>query len=193
MPRPSQAKEKRAELIPVVARAFAELGYRGATTAELARRCGVRENILYRLWPDKKAMFIAAIDYVYDLSESIWGRMLLDAGPKGSAQTLLAYEARHHGEFGMYRIVFAGLSETGDAEIRQALRRMYARFQQFIAERIREHRGGARRGVRPDLAAWAIIGLGTIANIGRDVGFLSAAERRQVIAAAGLLLLDGAA
>jgi hypothetical protein len=138
-------------------------------------------------------MFIAAIDHVYDLSDSVWGRMLAEAVPGRSAETLLAYEARHHGEFGLYRIVFAGLSETGDVEIRQALRRMYARFQQFIAERIREHRGGAGRGVKPDLAAWAIVGLGTIANIGRDVGFLSAAERRKMIAAAGRMLLEGTA
>ncbi len=190
MPRPSLLREKRAELIPIVARTFAELGYRRATTAELARRCGVRENILYRLWPDKKAMFIAAIDYVYSLSDSIWRRMLAQAGPGEGAKALLEYEARHHGEFGLYRIVFAGLSETNDPAIRQALRRMYARFQQFIAERIREHRG-ARGGVQPDLAAWVIIGLGTIANIGRDVGFLSAGERRRTIAEAGRLLLDG--
>ena len=63
MPRPSQSNEKRRQLLPVVARTFAELGYRRVTTAELAKRCNVRENILYRLWPDKKAMFVAAIDY----------------------------------------------------------------------------------------------------------------------------------
>jgi AcrR family transcriptional regulator len=79
MPRPSQISRKRQELLPIVARAFAELGYRRATTAELARRCGVPQNILYRIWPDKKAMFIAAIDYVYELSAATWQR-LLDAG-----------------------------------------------------------------------------------------------------------------
>ena len=49
MARPSQSPEKIKELLPVVARAFAELGYRRTTTADLARRCGVRENVLYRL------------------------------------------------------------------------------------------------------------------------------------------------
>ena len=48
--------ERRAEFIPILANAFAELGYRRATTAELARRCDVQENILYRLWPDKRSM-----------------------------------------------------------------------------------------------------------------------------------------
>ena len=45
-------------------------------TAELARRCAVQENILYRLWPNKKGMFIAAIEYVYDLSTEKWEDLL---------------------------------------------------------------------------------------------------------------------
>ena len=56
MPRVSRLAEKRRELLPIVARAFADLGYRRTTTAALAGSCGVQENILYRLWPDKKAM-----------------------------------------------------------------------------------------------------------------------------------------
>src|SRR5512147_3231791 len=103
MPRTSQLTEKRRELLPIVARAFAELGYRRTTTAELARRCEVRENILYRLWPDKKAMFIASIDYVFELSSSIWDKLQDDGSGKATdAERLLEYEARHHGEFGLY-------------------------------------------------------------------------------------------
>ncbi len=68
MARPNQADSRRKELMPIVTGAFSELGYRRTTTAELAKRCGVRENILYRLWPDKKAMFVASIEYVYKLS-----------------------------------------------------------------------------------------------------------------------------
>ena len=49
MPRPDRSPDRRRELAPVLARAFAELGYRRATTAELAERCGVQEKALYRL------------------------------------------------------------------------------------------------------------------------------------------------
>jgi len=121
MPRPSRLTEKRHELLPVVAAAFAELGYRRASTAELARRCGVQELILYRLWPDKKAMFLAAIDHVFERSLSAW-TMELAARPTGqdALTALIAYEARHHGEHGLYRIVFAGLGECDDPQLRAA-------------------------------------------------------------------------
>ena len=96
MSRPSLSPERRLEFAPVLARTFADLGYRRTTTAELAERCGVRENILYRLWADKQAMFIAALDYVYQLSEETWDELLARADDRASpAELILDYESTH--------------------------------------------------------------------------------------------------
>lgn len=194
MPRVSQTSAKRRELLPIVAHAFAELGYRRTTTAVLARRCGVRENILYRLWPDKKAMFIAAIGYVYDQSVAIWGRLLVETdGQTTLAERLLAYESQHHGEFGHYRIVFAGLSETDDPDVRGALADMYRRFARFVEQQIKAHRASRAVGTSPGAgdAAWAVVGLGTVANIARELGLVSDTQRRRLFAEVGRLLLTG--
>ena len=192
MARPSQLSQKRKDLVPVLAHAFAELGYRRLTTAELARRCGMRENVLYRLWPDKKAMFMAAIEYVYDLSAATWRKLLSEApDPKTSASILLAYEAGHHGEFGLYRIVFAGLSETDDPDIRAALAHMYAQFQAFIRELVNAHRGEGAGSPDADVAAWAMIGLGTVSNITRELRLMNETGRTKMMQQAGHCLLDG--
>ncbi len=195
MPRPSQSEEKIREFLPIVARTFSELGYRRTTTAELAQRCRIRENILYRLWPSKKAMFLAAIDYVYDLSAETWQRIIdQEDGASTAAERILDYEGRHHGEFGFYRIVFAGLSESDDPEIRTALKKMYSRFHGLISQQIGNHQSGRDRigeETSPELLAWAVMGLGTVANIGREMNLLSAGQRRQLIAETGRLLLDG--
>ncbi len=196
MSRPSQIDEKRRQLMPIVARTFAELGYRRTTTAELARRCEVRENILYRLWPSKKRMFIAAIGYVYDSSVDIWNNLLAETDGHGStAQRLLEYESHHHGEYGQYRIVFAGLSETDDPDIRAALADMYQRYRRFLSEQIVAHRSQRSSLTPPDavLAAWAIVGLGTVANIGRELGLLGSRQRRRLMGEVGRLLLEGSA
>lgn len=195
MPRPSLAQQKRRDLLPIIARAFAELGYRRVTTAELAARCDVRENILYRLWPDKKAMFIAAIEYVYDMSAATWGRLLAESGSTdGAAAKLLEYESHHHGEFGHYRIIFAGLSETDDPDIRKALRHVYGQFQTFVQAQIKGHRrrGKARKSPDAALAAWAFVGLGTVANICRELGLLNDRDRERLLAEVGRLMLQGA-
>lgn len=192
MSRPSQRAERRLELVPVLARTFAELGYRRTATAELAGRCGVRENILYRLWPDKRAMFIAALDYVYQLSEETWGGLLAQAdGSTSPAELLLDYESTHQGEFGLYRIVFAGLSETDDPELAEAMKRLYHRFHRFVREQVKTHRAGAAAppSTDPTLVAWAIVGLGSVANIGRELGLLSTRARKQLFGEIGRALL----
>ncbi|MFI5358209.1 MAG: TetR/AcrR family transcriptional regulator [Opitutales bacterium] len=175
-----------ARLLPVITLAFAELGYRRATTAELARRCRVRENVLYRAWADKKQMFLAAIDHVYASSLAAWTALLAQNGPKDPAGRLLEYESIHHGEFGLYRIVFVALSETDDPDIREALRAMYRRFHEFIRARLPRRR-------RPSAVntAWAVIGLGTVSNILRELGLVPEARRRRLFIEIGRLFLRG--
>lgn len=200
MPRPNRSSEKRRELLPLVARAFADLGYRRTTTAELASRCGVQETILYRLWPDKKRMFIAAIGYVYELSARTWEAVLAGEPSGSTAEQLLAYESTHLGEFGHSRIIFAGLSETDDPQIRRALAGMYERYQHFVAAQVKRYRAeaGATRSKRrpqtppsPDLAAWALVGLGTVASITRELQLLDVGDRRRLMIEMGSMLLGG--
>jgi AcrR family transcriptional regulator len=194
MPRPSQIRDKRRQLLPIVARTFAEMGYRRATTAELAQRCKVRENILYRVWPDKKSMFIASIDYVYEQAAGTWREVLSEADDTTDAAVrLLTYEAMHYGESGLHRIIFAGLSEIDEPDINKALRKMYGRFHRFIRSQIATHRDGGSANGFPDetTSAWAIVGLGYVANIGRELGLLTNRGRMRVFGDAGSLLLDG--
>ena len=176
-------------LLPIVAAAFAQLGYRRATTAQLADRCGVRENILYRAWPSKKTMFLAAIDHVFEVSLRRWQQLLGSADEAAAdAERLLDFESVHHGEFGLYRIVFTGLSETDDPEIRTALRTMYQRFHRFIVQQLAAG-GSARRPADPELAAWTFVGMGTISNISRELRLFSADDRRRFFHEIGRLLL----
>lgn len=194
MPRTDRSKERQAELLPIVAGSFAEFGYRRTTTAELAHRCGVQETTLYRLWPDKKAMFLAAIGHVFDISMKIWASKTSTTGAASPAEQVLAYEAEHHGELGLYRILFAGLSEFDDPEIRAALRASYRSFQSWIEERIVEHRRRAPSADIPPVeagdAAWAAVALGTIINIGRDLDLLSSEDRARLLDRVGRLILD---
>lgn len=198
MARPNRTKEKRAELLPIVATAFSELGYRKATTKALAERCGVQENILYRLWADKKAMFVASIDFLFESTMRQWQTLIdeAEADPAGptAAQRILAYDAAHRGDSGFYRITFAALSETDDADVRAALKRMYGKFTGVIESQIEGHRGDdASAGLPgPAVAAWAVLGIATAADIGRETGLLGAAKRRALVTEAGHWLLDGA-
>lgn len=193
MARPNLSKERRAELVPVLARAFADLGYRRATTAELAERCGLRENQLYRLWPNKKAMFLASIDYLYEFSARTWRELLAQDDGRTPAERILSWEGEHRGETGLHRITFAGLSETDDPDVSKALRQMYRKFHRFIVELVNEHRAGGRAERFPDaeMTAWAIIGLGMMTNITQELKQIPDRARGRMVKDVGTHLLNG--
>ena len=196
MPRPSQIDEQRKRLLPTVCQVFSQWGYHRTTTAELARRCKVRENILYRLWRDKKAMFLAAIDDIFQRRAERWDQILTDRSTTEQATAaLVAYEAKHQGEFGFYRVVFTALVEADDAEIRAAITGMYRRFHQRIRTLIDTNRAGAARppGLAGDAAAWAMIGLATVSNIIRELQLLPPRQREDMFARTAKHLIQGGA
>ncbi len=183
MARHSQIDEQRKKLLPIVCQTFSELGYRRTTTAELALRCDVRENILYRLWPDKKAMFLAAIDDIFQSRAEKWAEVLSDLpDPDARVERLIAYEAQHQGEFGFYRVIFTALAETDDDEMRDALIRMYRQFHKLVVKQIAtgsEHEEGK---LTESDAAWGLIGLATISNIIVELKLLGPRQRQQMFA-----------
>lgn len=194
MARPSQIDEQRKRLLPIVCEVFSELGYHRTTTAELAQRCGVRENILYRLWQDKKAMFLAAIDDVFQSRAERWGEILAERPtPEQAAEALVVYEAKHQGEFGFYRVVFTALVEADDPEIRQAITSMYRRFHERIGKLIDASREGKQRAPRlsADATAWAMIGLATVSNIIRELELLRPRQREDMFVATAKYLVTG--
>lgn len=55
------AQERRESVIQAAIAEFAITGYHGTTTAAIARRVDVTQPYLFRLFPDKKAIFVAAL------------------------------------------------------------------------------------------------------------------------------------
>lgn len=190
MSRPSQIDEQRKKLLPMVCQTFSELGYRRTTTAELAAKCQVRENILYRLWPDKKAMFLAAIDDIFQSRAEKWGQILVDLpGPESRVERLIAYEVEHQGEFGFYRVIFTALAETDDDEMRAALVRMYRQFHKLVSQQITTGRENDRDHLTVSDAAWGLVGLATISNIIVELNLLGSRQRKKMFASVAQVLV----
>ncbi|QKW08568.1 TetR/AcrR family transcriptional regulator [Streptomyces sp. NA04227] len=56
------AEERRAAVIAAAVEEFARTGYRGTSTEVIARRVGVSQPYLFRLFPNKQAIFLAAVE-----------------------------------------------------------------------------------------------------------------------------------
>ena len=194
MSRPSKSEEQRRELLPLLAEVFSQFGYRRATTAELAARCDVQENILYRLWPDKKAMFLAALDFLFWRRMDKWKAVFDKSYTEEShALRLIEITGKDLGENGLYRIIFAALNETDDPDIKGALQRLYRQYHESLKEEIVKHRkqSGVRTVPEDGDTAWALIGMVAFMNIALDLELMNGRKRKQLFSAIALQLING--
>ena len=194
LPRPQKTEERRRELLPVLAAAFRELGYRRATTAELAERCQVQENILYRLWPDKKAIFVAALDYLFLRRMDKWKTEIGKAASHESGVIrLVELTSNDLGEHGLYRVIFTALNETEDVDVKNALQRLYRRYHERLVLELSKYRelSGISTATECADSAWALIGLVSFMNIALDLDLMDGKERKRLFSAMAFKLIDG--
>ena len=183
MSRQSNKPNKRAELLPKIAEAFGELGYRRATTAAIAARCEVQETTLYRLWDDKKAMFLAVIDYLVRWRANRI-RSVMENVPEDEdhLEYLIEDVSSTLGEHGLQRVLYAALGELGDPDIRNALQEMYRQNYAVVLELVGE--SDAATGPPPPAlekdAVWAIMGLVTMMDLSSELELLGPRQRKQI-------------
>src|SRR5438105_15446640 len=93
--------ERRAAIIKAVRRVFAEKGFHGTTTRQLAEAAGVSEALLFKHFPNKEALYSAMmLSCCHEKDEGMAGRLM--AGEPSAAavvvmmQLLAAYLLAHH-------------------------------------------------------------------------------------------------
>ncbi len=144
------------------------------TTAEVARRVGVSEPILYRHFSSKRALLRALLDEV--IGQMMASFHQLTAGEPDPVAALLhicrAYPEmarRHRREF---RIINQTLVDCRDPKIRAALTRHYDAYRAFLQALIEkgQQSGALRRDIPANVGAWHMIHAA--------LGFLMAEEVR---------------
>src|SRR5260370_31897052 len=64
------AEERRAEVLKAAVAEFALHGLHGTSTEMIAKRIGISQPYIFRLFPSKKQLFLAAIDQCFDRVEA---------------------------------------------------------------------------------------------------------------------------
>ncbi len=94
------AERRRREILAEAARLFAETGYPRADLQVLADRLGVGKGTVYRYFPSKEALFLAAVDEgIRSLTDAIDAAIEEETDPvrrvETSVRTYLGYFDRH--------------------------------------------------------------------------------------------------
>jgi len=155
--------DRRAAIIRSAIHLFAEKGFRGATTRELASAAGVSEPVLYQHFRTKRSLYNAIVEAE---AARISGRTaelraLLESGDdraffRAIGETILA---RYRDEPEMPRLLlFSCLERHELSEL--FFERLSLGLQKLLAAYIRRRtREGAFRKVNPDIAARGLIGM----------------------------------
>jgi len=63
------AEDRREQVIKAAVAEFAAHGLDGTSTEAIAERAGISQPYIFRLWPNKKDLFLAAVSACFDLTE----------------------------------------------------------------------------------------------------------------------------
>jgi len=157
----SSGRERQASIIAAAASLFAQKGFNGTTTREIAKTAGISEALLFRYFPTKRALYAAIIAAKSQLSQLL--ASVEEAAEKRDdvrVFTLIAGFRIHRGaDPSLLRLLlFSALEghELSDMFFRNRHRVFYEFLARYIAKRTRE---GVFRKVDPLLAAQSFIGM----------------------------------
>jgi AcrR family transcriptional regulator len=132
----STAAERREVLIEAAVAAFAEHGFHGTPTTEIAKAAGISQAYLFRLFPTKSELYVAAVDRCYARLGDAMRVAAEDEGAPG--ETVLermghAYAALLQDPTTLRATLQAFAAASGDdLAIRDAVRRGYGDLIELI-------------------------------------------------------------
>jgi len=158
------AAQRKAQLLDTAASLFAERGYSGATTAELAKAAGVTEPIIYRHFASKKDLFVALIDRTGDRTIELWeGELASAKTPAERLQRLIGANpmVSERGR-GVYRVIVQAMTEIEDDDIMAAIRRHIESLHRFLAHEVgkAQQESVVSKAFSPEITAWMLLHLG---------------------------------
>lgn len=158
------AAKRREQLLDTAVRLFADRGFAGATTAELAKAAGVTEPIIYRHFASKKELFVAVIDRTSEQITQTWDRQL--RGAHDAAQRLRRLIGANpmvsdRGR-GIYRVIVQAMMEIEEPEILAAIQRHIVALHAFVTREVAHAQevGSVSRAYSPEVTAWTLLHLG---------------------------------
>jgi len=181
------AEERKAAVLECACGIFSAGSYRGTTTAEIARKAGVTEPVLYRHFASKRDLYLAVLEESWRRLRALWERVVEEepdprfwVGAMGRA-----YLESKDSKVLCAELWIQALTEASDdPEIRKLLRRQMREVHGFVADVIRRSQaaGGVFPERDPSAEAWIFISIGLLGTVGRRVGSVPDEDFEAIIA-----------
>jgi AcrR family transcriptional regulator len=160
------AAERRDEILDAALIEFAERGLHGTSTERIAKRAGISQPYIFRLFGTKKDLFIATVDHCLEQTLALFRS---SAGGKVGEDALDAIATAYRGVLEdpvMLRCQMQAYAASDDPDVRAAVRRGYGRLVEFA-----EQASGA-----PKERITVFFGFGMLMNVIASLGLLDEPE-----------------
>lgn len=111
--------ERQLQLLEVAVRVFGQHGYVGAGLEEIAREAGISAPAMYRHYPNKKALYLAALAHTGERMFAEWERIMAEAPDALSALARIgtSYQRMMRDEPHLLHMRFRALNATDEPEV----------------------------------------------------------------------------
>jgi AcrR family transcriptional regulator len=181
---PNTAPARRAARLPAPARrenivdaaiaVFARVGYREAATAAIAAELEISEPTIFRHFPTKRALYLAAVDRSAELTIQRWREIAAaSSSPLGALMEMgrwyfgeLQRDSQH------LRLRFRSYSEANDPEVAERVRGHLRAAYDFVADLYERARRAGEIAADTDVRAhtWLFVAVGTLLDVTQILG-----------------------
>jgi AcrR family transcriptional regulator len=181
------AEQRKAAVLECACGIFSTGSYRGTTTAEIAKRAGVTEPVLYRHFASKRDLYLAVLEESWTRLRAKWEQAVAaEPDPRFRVAAMgKAYFEETDPTVLCAELWIQALTEASDdAEIRKFLRKQMRDVHDFVSDVIRRSQadGGIFEDRDASAEAWIFIAIGLLGTVGRRVGAVEESDFEAIIA-----------
>jgi AcrR family transcriptional regulator len=148
----STAEERRETLVEAAVQVFAERGFHGTPTSEVAKAAGISQAYLFRLFPTKSELYVAAVDRCFARTLATFKAAAESAGDMDVLDAMgAAYAELLEDRTALLGQLQGFAGSVNDPVVREAVRRGFGALYDFVAR--------TSRASDEDLAAWFAHGM----------------------------------
>lgn len=165
------AEARRAMILDIACRIFADVGYRAATTAQIAREAGVSEPVLYQHFGSKRALYIACASATWDRVRVEWERAIADEESPARWPSVMANQGHAIADLWSRTLPEMAIDDVLREFLSDHLREIH-RYMASIYQRA-QVLGGIRAECDPGAEAWTLIALALLRSLDAPVGVVA--------------------
>ncbi|SEE07510.1 transcriptional regulator, TetR family [Streptomyces sp. 3213] len=124
----TKSDQRRRTIVAAAVECFAQKGFYGTTTHEIADWVGVSQPYLYRLYPNKEALFAAVVDHVsVVMTETLVAHSPASGGAEAPLDAARGAYAALVADRNILRFLMHANCAVGEPLVAEAVRRCYAK------------------------------------------------------------------